>query len=294
MLLINRAFRRLKDIKYKLTIITTILGISGVGGYTAFGDTDVSSKASTLLESLGSNVGLTSENQNKYDNLELARCKEENTMYIIHKSYSLLYSKEYNCPLWVAWELTDAETYGEHQRTNEFLDDPKIPSVYRVTTNDYRHSGYDRGHMCPAADNKWSADAMTECFYMSNMCPQTHTLNAESWEKLEDKCRQWARAYRRVFICCGPIFEGHTHEKIGIEHSVSVPEGYFKVVLDATEGREKAIGFIYRNNDDTQRYTRVCTSVDQVEEITGMDFFYNLEDNLEDRVEANYNIRRWI
>ena len=84
----------------------------------------------------------------------------------------------------MVWQLTNVETNGDYQRSNDFEPDPDISEPYQVISKDYSHSGYDRGHMAPAADMKFSAQAMTECFYMSNMCPQLHNLNAHSWERV--------------------------------------------------------------------------------------------------------------
>ncbi len=131
-----------------------------------------------------------------------------------------------------AWELTAEETQGTEPRSNDFLVDPKIPRNNQVTTYDYRGSGYDRGHMCPAGDMKWSREAMTQCFYMSNMCPQNKTLNGGPWEKLESSCRRWAKQEGKIYIVCGPIFtKGKNTMTIGNEHRICIPDAYFKVVL---------------------------------------------------------------
>lgn len=95
-------------------------------------------------------------------------------------------------PNWVAWELTRQETTGNEERKSKFLPDPDLPEP-RVEHSDYTHSGYDRGHMAPAADMKWSEKAMQESFYMSNICPQNQKLNRDDWGDLENECRTWAK-----------------------------------------------------------------------------------------------------
>lgn len=214
---------------------------------------------------------------------------------IEHSGYTVSYNTDHNTPNYVAWELTAAETTGDAERGKaSFLPDPRLPQKYQVETSDYSQSGYDRGHMVPAADMKWSVDAMQECFYMSNICPQNHDLNGGSWTTLEEACRRWARREGAVYIVCGPIYEdGIVHQKIGKTHKIDIPEAFFKVVLSLKEGSEKAIGFIYANTGESQSMSATCMSVDAVEEITGIDFFTNLPDALEERVESTCSLSSW-
>lgn len=212
---------------------------------------------------------------------------------VSHYAYTLSFNREHNQPNWVAWELTDKETDGHIQRSNDFIPDPMIPTPHRVTTDDYKGSGYDRGHMAPAADMKWSGKAMAECFYMSNMCPQHGSLNSGAWSTLEKACRRWAQQEGSVYIVCGPVFKGTKHKQIGKNVKVTVPEGFFKVVLSMKKGQEKAIGFYYNNKSGKQPMDKTATTVDAIEEMTGMDFFVNIPDKLEDRIEATYSLKDW-
>lgn len=107
-------------------------------------------------------------------------------------AFTISYNNFYKTPNWVAWELTRQETSGNEERKNKFLPDPDLPEP-RVEHSDYTHSGYDRGHMAPAADMKWSEKAMQESFYMSNICPQNQKLNRDDWGDLEEECRRWAK-----------------------------------------------------------------------------------------------------
>lgn len=228
-------------------------------------------------------------------NLELpAKLKGVPERIINHEGYTLSFNKDTKCPNWVAWELTAEETQGTVARSQEFFADPDIPPYLRIEPTEYRGSGYDRGHMCPAADMKWSVKAMRECFYMTNMCPQNHNLNGGAWEKLESACRRWAQQEGRIYIVCGPIY--HKDRKkvtIGKEQQIRVPDAFFKVVLSVKPGQEKAIGFIYRNDESRQPMGEVCCSVDDVEELTGYDFFVNLDKDTEKRVEASYKLSTW-
>ena len=210
-----------------------------------------------------------------------------------HTGFTLSFNREHNNPNWVAWELTAQEAQGSLARSDNFQPDPLLPSNHQVEHSDYSHSGYDRGHMVPAADMKWSSKAMNDCFYMSNICPQTHTLNAGGWETLESACRRWAKQEGSVYIVCGPVYKGTKHKTIGKNLKITVPEGFFKVVLSMRKGEEKAIGFYYANSNAKQKMEETATTVDAIEELTGMDFFVNIDDRLEQRIESTFSLKKW-
>ena len=204
---------------------------------------------------------------------------------VIHRTgYTLAYDVKTRTPQWVAWELTKKETQGTEERSNDFQPDPDVKGA-QVVTKDYTHSGYDRGHMAPAADMKWSKKAMKESFYMSNICPQDHNLNTSDWSELENKSRQWARRYGKVYIVCGPIYNGKRNEYIG-DHRVKVPDAFFKVVLINEKKKQCAMGFYFENEAGERKLQEYLVPVDRIEQLTGMDFFSALPDNLEDRLEA--------
>ncbi len=223
-----------------------------------------------------------------------ARLKGVPEQIIRHTGFTLSFNREHNNPNWVAWELTASEASAAGRREDNFLPDPEVAAPHQVTTADYKGSGYDRGHMVPAADMHWSGRAQAECFYMTNICPQDHSLNAGSWATLEKACRRWAQQEGRVYIVCGPLYDrGRKLPTIGRDHRVTVPTGFFKCVLSLQQGREKAIGFIYSNRSHKQPMTQATTSVDEVERLTGMDFFVNVPDQLERRIEASYSLKVW-
>ena len=225
---------------------------------------------------------------------------------ILHKTgFTISYNAETKNPNWVAWHLTDAHTNGPHQRKQEiFSEDPSVKSP-RATNNDYYNSRYDRGHMCPAGDNKWSSESMRESFLFTNICPQNHGLNKYEWNDLEILCRTWARQYGSLDIVCGPIYHipgdgsltgGPVRTKknrpqvfdapktIG-KNKVWVPDAFFKVIL-CRKGKPKAIGFIYRNEGKKQPMEEAVHTVDEIERLVGMDFFPALDDQTEDTIEA--------
>ena len=240
---------------------------------------------------------VTSESEPKIENgggYELpAVCKDE--LIISHTGYKLSYNKTHNTPNWSAWCLTAAHTDGPVERSRKFWADPSVPKAYRVDYYDYKGSGYDRGHMCPAGDMKWSEEAMHDCFYMSNMCPQTGSLNSGAWNKLEMKCREWAKREGALYIICGPVYDAKTrHEQIGIDHAIDVPEGFFKAILSLRRGYEKAVAFYFYNDESRQSYKTASLTVDEVEELTGLDLFHSLDDTLESRLESTNSLDSFI
>lgn len=198
--------------------------------------------------------------------------------------YTLAYDARNKTPQWVAWELTREETRGNEERTNEFLPDPEVKGT-KVMTHDYSGSGYDRGHMAPAGDMKWSKKAMQESFYMSNICPQNHHLNTEDWNDLEMKCRNWARRYGKVYITCGPIYKGKRNEYIG-NHRIKVPDAFFKVILIQAPQQSYALGFYFENEAGERPLTEYLMPVKRIEQLTGIDFFPALPDEQESKLEA--------
>ena len=209
---------------------------------------------------------------------------------INRRAYTVSYNKETLCPNWVAWHLTSEHVDGEWARSNDYREDYDVPAP-RATNEDYKGSSWSRGHMCPASDNKWDADAMSESFLLSNMCPQDRSLNSGLWNRIETDCRRWAQKYGEVYIVCGPLFYNKKHETIG-ENKVAVPEAFFKIIL-CLQGKSKAIGFVVKNNAGTKKKDQYVNTVDEVERITGYDFFPSLPDSIEEKVEAYSNLEDW-
>lgn len=206
-------------------------------------------------------------------------------------AYTVSYNNDTRLPNWVAWHLTSEHTSGPYSREGKQFEEDTQAKGPRADNWDYYNSGYDRGHMCPAADNKWSDRAMTESFLYTNACPQVHSLNAGDWQEMETQCRKWAQRYGDIYIVCGPILYNTSHKTIG-SNKVVVPEAFFKVVL-CTNGEPKAIGFIYKNNDSNRPMGDYVNTVDEVERITGIDFFPSLPDDIENKIEATCSLANW-
>lgn len=207
-------------------------------------------------------------------------------------AYQSWYSLQMRIPVAVAWYLTGEHTQGSHQRKDQaFHPDDDISNP--VTTYDYMQTGYDRGHMCPAGDNKWNAQALDETFLLTNVCPQNHNLNKNDWNDLEKLCRRWARKYGKVFIVCGPVLRGTEHKLIGPrQRRITVPEAFYKVVLRMGKN-PAAIGFVYDNKGKHQPMKQAVLSVDEIEKLTGIDFFHQLDDRTELAVEAEADLADW-
>ena len=225
--------------------------------------------------------------------LELPRLLTERPAQVIeHLGYTVCYNAEWHLPNWVAYELTPFEADGEFTRTDKFLPDPLVEGD-PVVTSDYKGSGYDRGHMAPAADMRWSEQAMKESFYMTNMCPQNHNNNAGDWKDLEELVRDLATVYGNIYICCGPIVSDAS-TTIGSVRKIVVPQAFYKVLLrQKPDGSYTSIGFVMPNAAGNRPLMAYMQSVDEVEQLTGIDFYCNLPDSIQTIVEADFTISDW-
>ncbi len=218
---------------------------------------------------------------------------ENNTTLVEHLAYSLAYNEEHEQADWVLYELTKEEVEDKKfPRKDNFKADPS-PSISSASPQDYYKSGYDRGHLCPAADNRWSAQAMDQSFYMSNMSPQAPELNRKIWKDLEEQVRDWALQYEKLYIVTGPILNDGVRTKIG-DNQVSVPNYYYKVVADLTGDNIKGVGFIFSNGQNNGQLKNFAFPIDMIEERTNIDFFYKLDDDIEKKFETEFKIEDWF
>lgn len=211
-----------------------------------------------------------------------------------HDAYVSSYNTETLIPNWVAYELTAEETEGNLKREGiEFKMDPTLKGCTQAMREDYSGSGWTKGHLMPAADAAFSNSTMAETFYFTNICPQDETLNAGDWQYLEKKVRQWANRYGSVWVATGPIVGENRYGTIG-ERDVVVPDAFFKALLIRKKnGSYSAIAFVM-DNDDDRYYLKDCyLSVDELESLTGYDFFPALDDKVEEKVEATVRLSDW-
>lgn len=207
-----------------------------------------------------------------------------------YSGYTVYFNSEYRIPNCVCYELIRGELDGNVPRYKNFMPDPNFRRS--AEPSDYTRSGFDRGHMAPAADMKWGEKAMRETFYMTNICPQHKSLNTGAWHKLENKVRDWAERDSVLIIACGPILSDDM-DYIGKDNRVAVPKRFFKVLLSPSTKNVKAIGFIFENKKCKGSLQKYAVSVDSVESLTGYDFFSALNDDLETAVEAKCNYNLW-
>lgn len=206
---------------------------------------------------------------------------------IKHTYYTLAYSEENEQAYWVYYVLTPELINGNQPRTDDFRADPMV-STGSATLDDYKGSGYDRGHLCPAADMALNKTSMSESFYLSNMSPQLPGFNRGIWSTMEDQVRRWALSYQKLYVVTGPIFK----DNIGTigEDKVTVPGYYYKVLFD---GKDKMIGLIVPNASSSSKLEQFVVTVDEIEQKTGVDFFPELEDKLENQLEGSVSTTGW-
>ncbi|MCX6251420.1 MAG: DNA/RNA non-specific endonuclease [Bacteroidetes bacterium] len=209
---------------------------------------------------------------------------------IHHVGYTLSYNPTYHIADWVAYELTAEETVPVVKRNNHFVPDPLLHSG-SASNNDYKGSGYDRGHLAPSADMCYSYQTMVESFYLSNITPQTPSFNRGIWKKLEEQVRQWAVDDKAVLVVTGTIL---TKGLLTIGYDrITVPAYFYKVILDYTEPDIKGIGFIMPNQGSQEPLQHYAVTIDSVEKITGTDFFYQLPENQQRVIESTFDISKW-
>jgi endonuclease G len=209
---------------------------------------------------------------------------------IRHRGYTLQYEEPYEQAAWVVHRLTGQT--GKAKRATKFSPDPLVKTGSALST-DYTRTGYDRGHLAPAGDFKYSQELTTETFLMSNMSPQNHAFNTGIWNDLEEQVRRWAKRDKNLIVVTGPVLKPGL-PTIGQRNKVAVPEAYYKLILYPEAGQERAIAFLMPNDGNFDKKVRdFVVPIDEVERKTGLDFFTKLPDSLEKRLESTANAGEW-
>ena len=214
---------------------------------------------------------------------------------IDYEAMTVYFNPKYHIPNCVAYELTATEIAQtdapDAQKRNNytFNADPKVSGCPEWW--EYKESYYDRGHMAPVMDMRWSAKTMEQCFYMTNICPQDHDLNNGEWRKMEEAIHSWARTYKQLYIMTGPVLPKNNIEMTGKNGDIAVPQQFFKVVYAPQQNM--AIAFLFDNENATTSWRKHSTTIDEVERLTGIDFFSSLPDTTEDAVEAQNRFSKW-
>lgn len=206
---------------------------------------------------------------------------------IKHTYYTLAYSEADEQAYWVYYHLTPELINGTQSRTDDFRADPLV-STGSAALTDYSGSGYDRGHLCPAADMTLNKTSMSESFYLSNMSPQLPSFNRGIWSKLESKVRDWVGEFGDLYV----VSAGVLTDKIGVigADEVTIPKAYYKVIYSVKNGM---IALILPNQGSSQGLDQFVVSVDEVEKQTEIDFFSGLDDKVENQLESTVNTGTW-
>lgn len=207
-----------------------------------------------------------------------------------HNFYTLSYSENNEQAEWVAYELAKSDLAKNDFERPYFIEDRKVKTKSADWRN-YKNSGYDRGHLCPAGDRKTSFEAYNETFLTSNISPQNREFNSGIWNRLEQKVRFWAEKYDGVYVVTAGVLKGNM-KTIGDEN-VSVPNDFYKIVVDVTDGNYKAISFLIPNKPSSNSFYEYAVSIDEIEAKTGIDFFPELPDSIENNLEQMVDLKAW-
>ena len=204
-----------------------------------------------------------------------------------HIGYTASYNHQTLCPDWVAWELTAEELDGAADGQYPFSRDPDV-KFPKASREDYSNSGWDKGHMAPRADMKWSHQALEESYYFTNICPQDHEMNSQAWRKIEELTRRMARRFGSVLVVCGPIYDSVERRHIG-PACVHVPDRFFKALAFESNGEWYAVGFLVDNDHQSRSPRSYAVPVDSIEAVIGRNVFPHLSED----VESTYNWNKW-
>ncbi|MDB4835300.1 DNA/RNA non-specific endonuclease [Cyclobacteriaceae bacterium] len=208
--------------------------------------------------------------------------KVGNGVVVTHQYYTLSYVEEHEQAEWVAYKLNTTFTGGGAKRNRSFYYDPSV-TTRSASASDYKYSGYDRGHLLPAADRKLSKEAMRETFLMSNISPQHPDLNRRAWRELEEQIRDNLQYYDSLYIVTGPVFSGN-EQKIG-KNEVTVPSHFYKIIVYYTD-KMCTTAYLMPNEPVQHVLPEHLVTIDSLESLTGIDFFYQLPYNMQDDFEA--------
>ena len=200
------------------------------------------------------------------------------------QAYMLSHDDDKKVARWVSYHLTDEYLVENAERSDKFKADPEIPIGKRAELEDYKGSGFDRGHIAPSADMLRSQSINDESFLLSNMAPQDHSLNAGKWATLENDVRDWAKKRKSIWIIAGPIFDDG-HKTIG-PNGVGVSQRFYKIVVSGQDCNFDSISFIFPNEKAQNTLEYYITSIDEIELATGLNFLDVLEDTLEEKIES--------
>ncbi len=213
--------------------------------------------------------------------------------HLIKKNYlSYSYSNDHKQSEWIFYRLTRNMMDGSFKRLHSFLLDKRIQRINAVISKDYQGTGYDRGHLMPAADIKSSLQGMRDTFYLSNISPQLPLFNRGIWKSLEMKTRRWVKTNGTIYIYTGPVLLQAT-EAIS-EREISIPTAFYKIIIQKTKDSIRSISFLIPHTENYGNLESYITNVDTIEDLTGINFMKKIDKKLQDRVESEYNSLLWF
>jgi endonuclease G len=206
-----------------------------------------------------------------------------------HEYYSLSYIEAYELASWVAYELTREEAQAEAEYKIKYREDPDIKTG-SATLKDYKNAGYIMGQLADVEHMMISDAAVMKSFYLSNIVPHKLSFNKYVWKTLGKLIKAWAYECGSLYVVTGPVLADAPFPTFG-PGKVAIPERYYSVVLDLAD--ERGAGFVIRNSMSSDKMKQFALSIDEVEEITGLDFFPSLPDEKEEKIESTFNPERW-
>lgn len=210
---------------------------------------------------------------------------------INHNYFTVSYSEKNEQPEWVAYKVSTGNYNKQISRTNDYREDPLVKTK-SGSPNDYHGSGYDMGHLAPAHGMAYNLTSMSESFYLSNICPQKASFNRGIWRSLESKVEYWSNFKDSIYVVSGPILDNPI-DQIG-DNEIAVPRAFYKTLVGFKNGEMSGIAFMIPNEKSKKSIYSYATSIDEVERITGIDFYYELDKSIQDKVEANRDIKKWV
>ncbi len=207
-----------------------------------------------------------------------------------HLYYDFVYDENHEQAKWIFYKLYPSYIIKSFERKNDFRKDPFVTSG-SADHLDYKGSGFDRGHLMPAADMVWSKEALSESFFYSNMSPQYPSFNRGIWKRLESRVRKWVSTSDSLYILTGPKLNMKLNS-IG-PNEVSVPEYYYKVILKFHQNNTEGIAFLMPNESSKADLSDYVITIDDLEENLEMDFFHDLNDSLQESIERNSDLSQW-
>jgi endonuclease G len=236
-------------------------------------------------------LSFTSKSVTFQENDPFAYLPTSSTKQVIKHSYfALSYNEKYEQAEWVSYFLRGQNEGIGHYKRPRFINDPKV-TTESADTDNYKKSGYDRGHLCAAADMRFSKTAYDETFYTSNISPQKHNFNGGIWKLLEEKSRYWATKYNGIYVVTGGILQKGL-PTIGSE-KVAIPNYFYKILYCNFKGKNKMVAFLMPSVKSKDPLYKFVVSVDSVEKMTGIDFFPQLNDAIEKELESKSDYKAW-